>query len=132
MFKSLLDKNPTVATFEQHPVLLKGNNPWFSYVSKVALGTIQVLRHHVFDFFRPTHLFDDVILHWSLRQLWKNKKIPYKMAQCINQCFSYYTKFWEQILAVLLKYISYKKWLQTKSILYMVRKKKDKGIPNHL
>ena len=24
------------------------------------LGTIQVLRHHVFDFFRPTHLFDDL------------------------------------------------------------------------
>ena len=24
------------------------------------LGTIQVLRYHVFDFFRPTHLFDDL------------------------------------------------------------------------
>ena len=23
-------------------------------------GTIQVLRHHVFHFFRPTHLFDDL------------------------------------------------------------------------
>ena len=23
-------------------------------------GTIQLLRHHVFDFFRPTHLFDDL------------------------------------------------------------------------
>ena len=26
----------------------------------VKLGTIQVLRHHVFDIFRPTHLFDDL------------------------------------------------------------------------
>ena len=32
-------------------------------------GPIQVLRHHVFDIFRPTpttHLFDDAILEWSL------------------------------------------------------------------
>ena len=27
---------------------------------KFALGGIQVLRHHVFGFFRPTHLFDDL------------------------------------------------------------------------
>ena len=26
----------------------------------LALGTIQVLRHHVLDFFKPTHLFDDL------------------------------------------------------------------------
>ena len=29
---------------------------FFSFISKVnGLGTIQVLRHHVFDFVRPTH-----------------------------------------------------------------------------
>ena len=27
----------------------------FTYHKVVTLGTIQVLRHHVFDFFRPTH-----------------------------------------------------------------------------
>ena len=27
---------------------------------QMPLGAIQVLRHHVFDFFRPTHLFDDL------------------------------------------------------------------------
>ena len=32
----------------------------------VLLGTIQALRHHVFDFFRATHFFDDSILEWSL------------------------------------------------------------------
>ena len=43
-------------------VLIKPN------LSLVLIGTIQVLHHHVFDFFRTTHLFDDVILEWSLIQ----------------------------------------------------------------
>ena len=27
----------------------------WKFISAAELGTIQVLRHHVFDFFRPTH-----------------------------------------------------------------------------
>ena len=33
-----------------------GQINYFSWIEKIlTLGTIQVLRHHVFDFFRPTH-----------------------------------------------------------------------------
>ena len=70
----------------------EGHNIWQDIPLNLTftyLGTIQVLRHHVFDFFRPihpplwwftvlliiknchflttpTHLFDDVILEWSI------------------------------------------------------------------
>ena len=55
-------------TGNMHLILCQIN--WFRHLLKnvswivkkcVALGTIQVLRHHVFDFLGPpTHLFDDL------------------------------------------------------------------------
>ena len=38
-------------------------NRWLVVISYLYLfmyGTIQVLRHHVFDFFMPTHILDDL------------------------------------------------------------------------
>ena len=37
-----------------------GDNDWLAQQTVSNLGTIQVLRHHVYDFFRPIHLFDDL------------------------------------------------------------------------
>ena len=40
---------------------------WARLKIELHLGTIQALRHHVFDFLTPpNHLFDEVILEWSL------------------------------------------------------------------